>query len=560
MSTESESTQQRRERAGALPAIDLAALERISRNRVAIFIDVPLWTMHFGTALELALRLRTSGSEVHFLTCSGILTNCPGNPAHRRIDCVRCMSVRDHGLAAAGIRSELVHSLEDFARLGEPVGTWPSCPGTLDGLRDLRYREALLGPAVVGTLADVLADSDPNLEVHSGLVAKLIESSVFVFDACHNALASLRIESLVVFNGRFVTSWAAAAAAVDVGVEVFAHESFPHDGRGTWPYGFELNEGRMVHEVSAIVGRLHSLENSWRERARPEDPDGSEFYFSQRYAQRGGRGTPNSFLALQISKVLPESWSASSRNIAVFLSSEFEMRALPGWENPLGESQIDILVAVLRSGLLDPSIKLWIRVHPNLAGRRNSQEAAIASVQHPQAVILAADSGVDSYALMEASEKVVTFGSTMGIEAVHWGVPSILAGRAVYESLGACYRPRSESELIEMINGTLDPRPNELANAFGLFSLRRGVPFEHFRMHAKHAGSVDGRAIRSSVLLRKVSKMFARVSLVYVRRRLTRARFRAKVIRGRLLRIVQLRARSGAREDDEAYRRRGVGL
>jgi len=61
---------------------------------------------------------------------------------------------------------------------------------------------------------------------------------------------------------------------------------------------------------------------------------------------------------------------------------------------------------------------------------------------------------VDSYDIVSAADVVLTFGSTIGIEAAYYGKPSILLGRAVYEDLGSCYVPSSHDELMKLLSSS----------------------------------------------------------------------------------------------------------
>ena len=78
-------------------------------------------------------------------------------------------------------------------------------------------------------------------------------------------------------------------------------------------------------------------------------------------------------------------------------------------------------------------------------------------------------SPVSTYMLLKKAEKVVSFGSTVGIEAVYWGVPSILLGASLCRNMGCCYIPRSHREAMDMIQRPLKPLPREGALKFGFF-------------------------------------------------------------------------------------------
>ena len=110
----------------------------------------------------------------------------------------------------------------------------------------------------------------------------------------------------------------------------------------------------------------------------------------------------------------------------------------------------------------------------------------------PNATIIPPESKVSSYDLMEACEKIITFGSSTGLEACYWGKPSILIGHSGYELCGAVYHIKKLEEIIPSIDGDLSPKPRMAAIKFAYFLLDRkykvdktvtdiGVKIRHLR-------------------------------------------------------------------------------
>ena len=49
------------------------------------------------------------------------------------------------------------------------------------------------------------------------------------------------------------------------------------------------------------------------------------------------------------------------------------------------------------------------------------------------------------------ADKVISYNSLMGIEAVYWGKPSILLGRRPYENLEVVYKPKNHLSVMNLI-------------------------------------------------------------------------------------------------------------
>ena len=98
----------------------------------------------------------------------------------------------------------------------------------------------------------------------------------------------------------------------------------------------------------------------------------------------------------------------------------------------------------------------------------------------PNLTLIRPEESVDSHALAEKMEKVISFGSTIGIEVAFWGKPVILLSECYYSLLDCCYKPRQLSEIFELIEAKLDPKPQEEAIKFGYWNMTRGHNFKHY--------------------------------------------------------------------------------
>ena len=110
---------------------------------------------------------------------------------------------------------------------------------------------------------------------------------------------------------------------------------------------------------------------------------------------------------------------------------------------------------------------------------------------------------------MDACEKVITFGSTMGIESVFWGKVSILAGRSLYEGLGGCYIPKDHDEMIDLINRRLDPLPNLGALKYGYWQSVAGIPYVYYKPESIRGGKFMGVYLGNLVKDRLKDKFLA---------------------------------------------------
>jgi hypothetical protein len=188
-----------------------------------------------------------------------------------------------------------------------------------------------------------------------------------------------------------------------------------------------------------------------------------------------------SFTKAQESGSLPKNFDRQKRNIGLFNTTMEEYAAIRDWEDPIPIYKEDTIAfnKIFETLKNDSNIHIYLRVHPNLKDENNSQMQDIKSLEgkFKNVTILFPESKVDSYTLMEHCDTIITFGSTIGVEACYWNKPSILLGISYYDKLDCCYIPQSHEETIELIRTELKPKSKIGALKYGFWELSKGIDF-----------------------------------------------------------------------------------
>ncbi|WP_374032729.1 hypothetical protein [Bdellovibrio bacteriovorus] len=83
--------------------------------------------------------------------------------------------------------------------------------------------------------------------------------------------------------------------------------------------------------------------------------------------------------------------------------------------------------------------------------------------------------------LLDKCDKIVVFGSTIGVEATFANKVSILAGKALYEDLDICYVASDRSDLKNLIlNRDLKPKPAKNSIPYAHWSITFGQNFKYY--------------------------------------------------------------------------------
>jgi hypothetical protein len=145
--------------------------------------------------------------------------------------------------------------------------------------------------------------------------------------------------------------------------------------------------------------------------------------------------------------------------VVFYTSSDDEVAAISeDWDSPWG-SQIDAARMLIDAFQDIEEIKLIIRVHPNILTKNRTDQMLWRNLNsNKNVLIIAPESRVDSYSLMNSSQGVLTYGSTMGVEAAYWGKPLGLLSRARYDELVE----NSYLDSIEKVRTWVDSASNQL--------------------------------------------------------------------------------------------------
>lgn len=337
-------------------------------------------------------------------------------------------------------------------------------------LRQFMYRDVELGNSILSLYYTVTRDLDMNhLDDFKVWAKPLVNELCNMVDYAYDLVERVKPDEIIVHNGRlyedrFFYDIAKATKTAFRAVETVG-------GHGE-PYAKMSYPGALPHNIK----KWNQLAiNTWNQSEESEEEKtkiGSSFY----ERRRNGELVVDVKVYIKDQKkgLLPEGFDASQRNVAIYTSSQDELVALGDeWvTNRIFQSQSEAIGYILSHSA--PDFHYYIRIHPNLKGINYKEHTTLYEYDKlPNATVISPESKVSSYDLMDACEKVISFGSTMGLEACYWGKPSLLIGHCGYELCGAAYHIQKLEELMPSIEGDLAPKPRMAAIKFGYFLLDR---------------------------------------------------------------------------------------
>jgi hypothetical protein len=444
------------------------------------------WSSHNAYELVIAHALRLRGAEVALLTCGGGMPACElgsARQAHPR-PCDRCAWFTDQLAAAAGLQCL---ALRDFLPWGADARRAPRKPaGAADTGRDAYASSAVsAGWLLQATRLDLIAGAASIVDDFAVAADGVAEAAGLVFD-------QVRPDVVFLLNGLFAAERALRGVALDRGVRAPTYEIAPRAGALVFSQHAPAPDYDMdalwstVEDRPLSGGQREDVARLLADRAR--GVGAHESYFDR----------PEEQLDVLRRRL---GLTAGKRLVTLFTNVTWDSATIGhdiGFASMFDWVQRAVEVARDSSDLI-----LLIRIHP-AEGRWGTREevqatitAAIGDV--PSNVrFVAAREAVSSYALLDLSDAVLTYTTTVGLEAAARGKRVGVAGDTHYRGRGFTVDLAGPDDLSQFLAGDDGPITHaqiELAHRYAhAFFFRAMIPFPVVRADGGQVMSVPTAA------------------------------------------------------------------
>jgi hypothetical protein len=459
--------------------------------KILIYSPIAIYSPHFETELEIALQEFDQGNEIFFLGCKkNLRTLCP-ELYRNKSACDYCQSRYQNGLRKISKTNLKRIEWPDFQKTNFSFNIT-----TIEELKVFKYKNVDIGMGILSTLISVLREPKIEFEKYKNYFEESITESIHLIDSFEILLEENHFDKVYLFNGRMALFRPIMRVLQNKKIDFYVHE------RAGTSTKFSLTRKTYPHDLEEKkVEVLETFDNS------------SDIHKIQKakqwYIDRRNKVDQNwpSFVKDQEKSMLPLEFNQEKRKISIFISSEDEFECIDGWQNPLFEDQNSAIEFIANHSSED--ILFFVRIHPCLIGINNLQTQGLEKFRNYKNIVLInSDDKVDTYELMDKSEKIISFGSTMGIEASFWDKASISVGRSMYEHLGACYVPKGKQELLRLVEDpTLKSLDQTGALLYSDWVVEHGFKFKYFEAVGFFRGKFLGEEIKPSIIARARYRM-----------------------------------------------------
>ena len=415
----------------------------LPRPRVLIHVAYPLWRKHLLLAVARGKELQELGHDVTMTHCNARGGTCAVNYGGSPVLCQICRSRVKSTVHGAGLK---LVSLEIPQH-----GPVPAHEELVEGVQS----------GITSTFRTLPKDSDA-LSCIRDIKRRYLQTASGLLTSMRQFFNKSKPDLVEVFNGRHACSRFALIAAREANVPFNTFEL-------TATKRPIIFQGHTAHDRKRIQQRMLR---------HPADFELAEQFFEGRRQPRKNR-----FVKGQKKDFIPPSAEGFEKKVTFFLSSQDEFESLgEEWQSPFS----DYATVIDQFCAAHPDYLFCVRFHPNQADIASDIVTPFRQIAgHKNLQIYYPNDTANTYELIDWSDIVVTFGSTVTVEACWMRKPVILLGPSFYDEIDVSYTPATIEEAHQLVRKQLACKDRANAARFASYFLTDGDSLRYVR-EGKH--------------------------------------------------------------------------
>lgn len=464
------------------------------------------WDIFYSIQLELIKNHILNNDEVFILDCNSG-TKCLCKYILPKKSCLLCKTTKKMQLSMIGGSKITKLHLKYKQETGSELKI-----DSIEQLKGLKADNYDIGMSIASLLISM--KRDPKLNITSQIkfdINNFYNEEIVYKNALLKLFGRKEFDRIYIFNGRYPHNKMTLRVAQAMNIEVYVYEKSEVMNK------FVLYKNTYPHDIT-FVKRI--IEEHW---SKNDDLNSKERIVKSYYNNRILGKHPVVDFTKDQEKDYPLPLDKNKINIGIFISSEDEYESIPEWGKGVYNNQNEAIQMLIDYENWNQNIHFIIRVHPNLNYVDNYQTKYLNQIDNKLMTVISAGSKVSTYRLMEAVDIVLTYGSTVGIEACLKKIPSILCGRSMYEDLDGIVKPSSHEELCKIITQFaagdkmwFDLEKGYLAALkYGWYLATYGEEFRHFKQLDRYDIKYIGKGklllrtiFNSKSVIRKILKKY----------------------------------------------------
>jgi len=365
----------------------------------------PIAELHAGVASVLC----DEGDNVILVACNGSFLPCDQNPLSSKATCLLCKKnakilSKELNLPLLWLNKQSLSA--DYKCIDDNVNT-----------------NITIGAQ--STIASITRSPDEKYlnKFWNRYKCNLINTSTVLYLLLLEVITSESIEKIYLFNGRFAFAASALSAAKKCNIDYCVYDQEKDTS-------FRMFHNTSLHDMVENCSRAVKYYHSNTKRAQDvalrfvKKKRGGEKTYEKSYTEKQKTGTLELYLKN----------NDIGQFISIFPSSDDEYKYLSvAW----GMEMVDQLESIATIAKNNPFIKLLVRMHPNMIGmpKQARDDYYTLGEKYKNIYVINPNDEISSYEVLDMSELVIVFCSTIGVESSYVGKKTIGIGPNPYLDL-----------------------------------------------------------------------------------------------------------------------------
>lgn len=453
------------------------------------------WWYHFTCTDELLTQDLLENKSCVLVKCTGSI--CRSNLSGDADICNKCIYSQDALIEEKQKQFPHLIDVVDVSEQKVPTDIVEHIEKVVDESQNLESLNTLatlrptLASSVKSTVISQLRNTNPELKpfLKRQLIAMAIRH-LALYQFNKNLIDQYNPDTVTFVNGRHFDQNAIFYSTREAGVNTRSHET-GSSYRDPNFINYQVFNNKLPQDINQFKKDHDSYIHKLRESDDYEDRmcEVDRYIFEK--VNHDETQSPGCMINFTANQIVGHVISTTKKpKIVFFCSSTFECVSIASkwagkdlWvKNNQFASQRSAILALGKAALSDfADYEIIIKCHPNQIDSDPEELETIEQICNKYGMtFIPPDCSSDSYAYITAAELCLVYSSTIGVECVLLDKPTLLLGRALYESLSIMPTVDNVSDIKKIIDQmtAVSPCSKERAREYFSYIFYRGKPFQ----------------------------------------------------------------------------------
>ncbi|WP_440679467.1 hypothetical protein [Candidatus Pelagibacter sp. HIMB1517] len=357
------------------------------------------------------------------------------------------------------------------------INRWSdSFNGNLNDLKKFKFQNHQLGLAVSSSLISFFHNTQFDVKKKIIIVKKLLKSSAIVLLRAKKIIKKIDPDIIVTFNNRFATTYPIVSAGLEANKQVWRHD------RGSSYNKYEIFT-EDIHDLDYRYRKVKSFWDSSKQKTEKKIKEAKKYFNYRRLGKPLAWDLKKNHKKFQISGL--DIKKQKKRRITFFTASEDEHESVKYQiKNLIWSNQFDVVKKLKILIKKQKDIELIIRVHPVSQNKKNNfDEDKWHTLEDCNTKVIGAKDKYDSYALLDSSDIIISYGGNIAIESTYWGKFTISLRKGIFSDGNYIYEPKNSKELKKLLSKRFKPKiiDKKKMLKFGWYFLNFGIKYKFYK-------------------------------------------------------------------------------